>query len=201
MHELYGAAGPVHLLGIPHEQLAGYAAAPATPAPSDPSRFVVSGHVESLSRSSYEWGLCWRFHDGVALVEEIAPLTFHAWPFLPTGSVARLLRGLPAPPEPGPALDPVARAMWDRALPDVGLAPVLRMLTAWGRIVDAEQLRSQYGRTLVAAALDRLVCYRCDPRAGGYTVVASRYDVQESDVRAVNAAVQRRLKLSKTCVW
>lgn len=202
LHGLFGAAGPLYLLGVPSgTTLESYDASESEPVDGDPSRFVVSGHVET-STGTFEYGLCWRLGGGTALIEEILPTRVFGWP--------RMARPLPWQhqstssqqlPDPTGGLDPVGRAVWERVLPRHGLALALRILTAWARIPDGEQLAERHGRSAVAAALDRMVTYRSGLPGGGYADVGGLYRVADPVVRAANGELQRRLKLSATQVW
>jgi hypothetical protein len=199
LHRLYGKAGPLYVVGCHGFRPTAIRAGISKPAEADPDRFVVNGELET-NMGRHDFGICWRLYDGNPLIDEISPRSFHRWPvdnpFGPTWDDADAQA-----PDPGPALDAVGRLFWERGLPLRGLTMVLRMLTAWARVDDAEQLRHQHPRAVLAAAVDRLVSYRCRSHGSGYADVAALYRVDAAAVRAVNDTLQRRLKLSSTRVW
>ncbi len=199
LHGLYGKAGPLYVVGCHGFRPTAVRAGISMPAEADPDRFVVNGELET-SIGGHDFGICWRLYDGKPKIEEISPRLFRRWPVdnpvYPTWDDADAKL-----PDPGPAVDVVGRLFWERGLPVRGLTMVLRMLTAWARVNDAEQLRQQHPRGVLAAAVDRLVSYRSRAYGSGYADVAALYRVDAAAVRAVNDPLQRRLKLSSTRVW
>lgn len=204
MHELFGPTAGLRAIGLgPGEQPLSMTSSEPEPAPGDTEMLIVSGEINT-SEYAYGYQLCWRFTDEGPLIEELTPFEAAFWPrqpdprYLVFNPAARRL--YETMPEPRLSLDPVADALWHRAVPTHGLPLVLRGMAAWWRLQDPDRLLAARPPGALAAAITRMVAYRAG--AGGrYEDAAAIYRVDVTTVREASADLQRRLRLSATCPW
>jgi len=141
MTRLYGPDAAARALGLPPEALPLPSTLRVATSPGRPPRpHSTAGIIWGTDRLGYRFTLHWHSEAGVAmLAETLAGFggRERALPNkrdLPPGIAARLFEG--APP-PRIDLDPVARSLWDAAIPSHGLLFVARCLCVWWRIADS----------------------------------------------------------------
>jgi hypothetical protein len=206
MHQLFGAAGPTRVLGCaPDDNTLTVYDSPSEPAPSGADMFLIAGQLD-CSSGSYAFQLCWRFDGNTPLIEELTPFAHAHWPRMPPSRYRVFHRGGPrlhqTTPAPDVAFDPVARALWERAVPAHGLPLALRCLTAWWRLDGRDQLLAVHSRSVLAAAIDRMVVARAGNQQGArYDEAAATYRVEAGALRDVTPELQRRLRLSASQPW
>ncbi|MGH3436379.1 MAG: hypothetical protein ACRDRN_07905 [Sciscionella sp.] len=196
---LYGAAGSDRAVGLAFDEVPRKLT--ATGAPSTQQTWHATIGIVDTGRATYDYLLRWRMGGGTPLVEEVLPYGSPVgarlpWVFSP--AVARMRRGLP---DPRGKLDPVAAALWERALPRHGLPVTLRCLAAWWRIGDGDDLLEGHPAAVLAAAVERMVGQRANNTGGRYAEVALAYGMPEPAIRDAGALLQRRLTLSPTQWW
>lgn len=201
MARLFGVRGLICAVGIPPGSTL-EAVSSGTRPPGRGARYVTEGElqVREYHRVRFPFALVWRQVAGRAVVDEILPYAAsdparhpHAW-FLTPGSL--VLDRLPTTAVP---LDAVASALAGAVLPVEGLPLLGRCLTAWWRAGDVA-VADRYGPQTVAAALLRLLSWRCGARVPTADC-ARRLGTTPELVKAAEAPLKARLQLSADVVW
>jgi hypothetical protein len=94
-------------------------------------------------------------------------------------------------------LDPVAASLTDKVLPAEGLPLLTRCLTAWWRIDRPYPTDIGPDPDVTAAAVLRLVSWRCAPRVST-AECAQRFGVRADSIKAAEVGLKTRLRLSLT---
>jgi hypothetical protein len=149
----------------------------------------------------FPFALVWQFRGSHAMVDEILPYAAFDPDTFPYGvhmtpDSLRLER-LPGRPV---LLDPVAARLTDRVLPVEGLPMLTRCLTAWWRIRLPHPADAQPDPDVTAAAILRLVSWRCAPRVST-AECAQRFDVRVDSIKAAEVGLKPRLRLGPGVVW
>lgn len=137
-----------------------------------------------------------------ALVEEILPFDTAQDPArLPLWSLRADPRVLFDPPKPRVRLRAVEHELWRNGVKPHGLPILLRCLAAWWRLPDENGLTAGHSAPALAAALQRMICYRAGRGGSRYSEAAAAYQVAERAVRAAGTDLQAQLRLSRTKLW
>jgi hypothetical protein len=143
LHRLYGAVGPLYVLGLgpdawPSEFTAGTH-------PSQPGLPVLTTGALIVGSVRVPYGLTWWLEAGKPVLAEVTP----------GPSFGRVQ--VPDPPAPRLELDPVAAGLWNVELAVSGLPLVVRGLATWWRIEGSISERHEPGAIAgaVAAAVSR----------------------------------------------
>lgn len=199
LYQLYGDAGPLRAVGV----LPG-----ALPTEShfnteepEPGRLHFTGGGLKAGESVYSFGLRWQLVAGKPAVEEVLPHSdaadgrFSSASWLPIAGPQLYGQA----PKPRTLLDPVAMAVWNVDLSEVGLPLVIRCLAAWSRVAY-EPVLEQFSPAAIGAALASLV-----GRRAGFSrtraEVADDYGVDVEDLQAAARSLQGLLQLSATRLW
>jgi hypothetical protein len=186
-HRLFRSLAPAVTVGIPP------AAEPnQVTTHSYPHR--LAGHYVTAGElitdvASYRYAMVWRDDAGQRRIVQVLP-QYHVG--------ARLFEQCPEPVE---SLDPVAATIWRTATPRLGVLTALRALTAWWRYPDATSLQARFSARVIAAAIERAVCYWGGGGPGGYDEAAQAYDAPVDAVRKTGALLQKVLKLTADQPW
>jgi hypothetical protein len=139
------------------------------------------------------------------LVAEVLPFSS---PFGLWQSSALMSRYSPTPrrplhrlPSPRVHLDPVAAALCATAPSRHDDWVLMRALAAWWRVPDEAALLDRHPAPVLAAAVERAVCYWAGIDGGGYAPAAAAYRVEETRVRQAGAALQKVLRMSRQQPW
>ncbi|MGH2692957.1 MAG: hypothetical protein ACRDHM_10725, partial [Actinomycetota bacterium] len=165
----------------------------ATAAPYGDLPEVTTGSVLT-NGGGYSYTLRWRMREGRAVLLEILPYPRVVDGRLPPDSslpfreARRLFVEVPHPRMP---LDGVAKQLWDRFLPAVGLPVVARCLAAYWRLPVAPITPDD----VLAAALVCVITRRS--RRGANPTLWTEAD----DVGSVADELRRALKPSAACPW
>jgi hypothetical protein len=154
-----------------------------------PGHYVTSAEIIA-DAESYPHAVVWRDDGRQRQIVQI-------FPQYQVG--ARLFERCPAPVE---TLDPVAATIWRTTTPRLGMLTALRALTAWWRCPDAAALQARFSAAVIAAALERAVCYWGGGGGpGGYDQAAQAYGVPVDEVRKAGALLHKTLKLTVEQPW
>jgi hypothetical protein len=144
---LYGAAGPLHGIGVPaHDTPTGFTCANYD-RPVAGDRGGTAGIVEAR-REEYPYLLLW---SSDRLLEEIFPYSA-PWHL---GRSSGFHRQPTHAPAPRTGLDPVATLLLTHTTAQHGLTYTARALAAWWRLLDSDNLLTRFDPATLAAALDR----------------------------------------------
>lgn len=197
---LFGPSAPAVAIGLPDT---------ATPVASSTTTEVgreglhaTRGVVKTATGRQYPYLLWWRAEGVTPLLEEILPFDGATNPArLPRWSFHVDPRALFDPPRPRVHLGPVGEQLWRTGLRVHGLPILLRCLAAWWRLADEPALTAAHPAPALAAALERMICYRAARPGNRYTEAADAYRIGEPAVRAASADLQAQLRLSSTKLW
>ncbi len=198
---LFGIRGLVFSAGIP-PSVTLVSVAGRTRAPGAGRRFVCEGVLQTREESApFPFALVWQLRGNHAVVDEILPhATFDPNTLLPgvhmTPGSLRLHR-LPGRPI---LLDPVAAHLTDEVLPAEGLPLLTRCLTAWWRIDRPHPTDVGPCPDVTAAAILRLVSWRCALRISTGES-AERFGVRADSIKDAEVGLKTRLRLGPDIVW
>jgi hypothetical protein len=198
---LFGADGLVCCVGIPPSATLVAVSGGTRPSGHGP-RFVCEGVLQTREEPSpFPFALVWQLRGSHAVVDEILPYAAHDPDVLPF-ALFRAPASLRTDRLPGRpvVLDPVAARLTDRVLPVEGLPLLTRCLTAWWRIDGPHLTGLAPGPDVTAAALLRLVSWRCGTRVSTADC-ARRFDVTVAGIKAAEVDLKARLRLGPTVVW
>jgi hypothetical protein len=198
---LFGVRGLAFCIGIPPGDVL-TSVSGRTRAPGPGRRFVCEGGLQTREESApFPFALVWQLRGNHAVVDEILPHAAYDPNTLPYGvhlTPGRLrLQRLPGQPI---LLDPVAASLTDEVLPAEGLPLLARCLTAWWRIDRPHPTDIGPDPDVTAAAVLRLVSWRCAPRVST-AECARRFGVRADSIKAAEAGLKPRLRLSPDVVW
>ena len=197
---LFGPEGVAFAIGLPGT--ATPVASASTTEVGEASLHATRGVVETETGRRYPFVLWWRLVDTTPLLREILPYDRMVDPArLPLWSFAADRGTLFDPPRPRVHLGPVGEKLWRVGLTVHGLPVLLRCLAAWWRLPDESSLTAAHPAPVLAAALQRMICYRAGRPGSRYGEVAEGYRVDEHAVRAAGADLQAQLRLSSTTPW
>jgi hypothetical protein len=198
---LFGVRGLVCSVGIPPSATLASVSG-RTRAPGPGRRFVCEGVLHTREdRTPFPFALVWQLRGNHAIVDEILPYaahdpnTFSYGLHLTRGSLR--LQRIPGQPI---LLDPVAARLTDQVLPAEGLPLLTRCLAAWWRIRLPHPADSEPDPNITAAAILRLVSWRCAPRVST-AECAQRFGVRADSIKAAEAGLKPRLRLGPDVVW
>ena len=198
---LFGVRGLAFCIGIPPGDVL-ISVSGRTRAPGPGRRFVCEGGLQTREESApFPFALVWQLRGNLAVVDEILPHaaydpnTFHYGVHLTAGRLR--LQRLPGQPI---LLDPVAASLTDKVLPAEGLPLLTRCLTAWWRIDRPHPTDVGPDPDVTAAAVLRLVSWRCVPRVPT-AECAQRFGVRADSIKAAEVGLKTRLRLSPDVVW
>jgi hypothetical protein len=198
---LFGVRGLISSVGIPPNATL-VSVSGRTRVPSSGQRFVCEGLLHAYDEPvPYPFALVWQLRGNHALVDEILPhaaFNPNTFPYnvhLTPGNLQ--LRQLPGQPS---LLDPVAANLTDQILPVEGLPLLTRCLTAWWRIRPQYPAGAQPDPNVTAAAILRLVSWRCSPRVPT-AECAQRFGVRAENIKAAEVDLKARLQLGPDTVW
>jgi hypothetical protein len=190
---LYGAAGPLHGIGVPvgvvpteltthnyHQPVAG-------------ERGGTAGELRTR-RGSYDYLLLW---SPDRMLDEVLP---YAGPWHP-GHFHAHFAPVTEIPHARIDLDVVAQLLLSRTTARYGLTYAARTLAAWWRLPDPESMLARFSPAVIAASLDRAVCYWSGVPGTGYPEAAATYRADQDDVRKATPVLQQRLQLNRTRNW
>ncbi|MGH8960993.1 MAG: hypothetical protein ACRDWT_07265 [Jatrophihabitantaceae bacterium] len=188
---LYGTAAPLWAIradpGLNPDALSTFTE------PDQDSDLQCTSGTLSGRRWQHHFSLVWRMRTREHLVEEVTDGTL--W-FMNRPTLAR--------PRRRGELDRVADALVESVS---GPMLLLRSLAAWWRVPHPGEILHEYDHRTVAAALHRGVSYWSRTGGGGtggggtYASFAAQHRVDEDDLRAASAALQRTLRLSARQPW
>lgn len=197
--KLFGPDGAAMAIGLPGTATP-VASASRTDASEEP--YATRGVVETSTGRQYPFLLWWRMDGATPLIEEILPFDGATAPArLPQWSYHADRGTLFHPPAPRVPWGPVGELLWRTGTPEHGLPILLRCLAAWWRLPGEAALVAAHPAPVLAAALERMICYRAARPGSRYADVAVAYRVDEAAVRAASADLQAQLSLSATKVW
>lgn len=197
--KLFGHDGAAMAIGLPGT-VTPIASASRTDASEEP--YATRGVVETSTGRRYPFLLWWRMDGATPLIEEILPFDGAAGPArLPQWSYHADQETLFDPPAPRVHWGPVGELLRRTGTPEHGLPILLRCLAAWWRLPGEAALLAAHRAPVLAAALERMICYRAARPGSRYADVAAAYRVAEAAVRAASADLQAQLSLSATKVW
>lgn len=131
LHRLYGSAGALWAVGAPVGTVPGYVKSVTAP-PDAGDLESTTGSIQPYGGSGYTFTLRWTLRQGVATVGEVLPYPMVTGRRIPGNAGAYLPRAvdqrLHNPPEPRAELDAVEQALWNVAVPALGLPLFLRCL-------------------------------------------------------------------------
>lgn len=215
LFRIAGPVGPRFAIGIEPTSYVQDVSTSASRPVRGSAYWVLDGQLGCTDQCRYRFRLCWHADHGRPVIDEIIPSGSVPWPMLPDtgyrnlGPALKMFRPTasivesPQPSVTGATLladDAVATVLWNATVRLQGLPTALRCLAAWWRLESIADLVAGYDAELLAAAIDRLVRYRCGGRHK-YAEVALEYGVDEGDLRASSGFLQRRLQLSGTRPW
>jgi hypothetical protein len=200
---LFGVRGLAFTVGVPvTATLVSVSGGTRSPGPG--RRFVCDGRLQVHGEpTQLPFSLVWRLQGNQGMVDEILPYATSnpnflgdRWTMALMGLSPRLDR-LPGRPA---VLDPVAARLTDRVLPEEGLVLLLRCLTAWWRLDTATLIAGGPDPDVTAAALLRLVSWRCGARIPTADC-AQRFAVTIDQIKAAEVGLKARLRLGPDTVW
>ena len=198
---LFGVRGLVCSVGIPPNATLVSVSGRAR-ASGRGRRFVCEGALQTREESApFPFALVWQLRGNHAVVDEILPHAAFDPNTLPYG--AHLTPGSLRPrrlPGPPTVLDPVAARLTDEVLPVEGLPLLTRCLTAWWRIDLPHLIDVGPDPEVTAAAVLRLVSWRCAPRVST-AECAHRFAVSAERIKAAEVDLKTRLQLGPDAVW
>jgi hypothetical protein len=109
-----------------------------------------------------------------------------------------LPRRLYHPPPALIELDPVAELLLTRTSARHGLPFTTRALAAWWRLADTESYLARFGPRVLAAALDRAVCYWSGVAGTTYPETAGAFGADQDLMRKATPLLQKQLQLTTT---
>jgi hypothetical protein len=186
-YRLFRSQAPAVSVGMPAEALPQEITTYSYPHPSA-GRYVTEVEV-SAAGEAHPHAIVWRDDGHQRQILRLAP----QHPLR-----TRLFERCPAPVD---TLDEVAATIWRATTPRLGLPTALRVLTAWWRWPDPAALLQRFGPVVIAAALERAVCYWGGGGPGGYDQAAQAYEVPVDEVRKAGPVLQRALKLTPEQPW
>lgn len=191
--QLYGAAGPLHGIGVP----AGHPPHSFTYANYDRPVVGQRGGTAGELRThhdQYPYLLLW---SPDKLLDEILPYSA-PWHL---GRAQRILEPPTHVPAPSTDLDQVAQLLLTRVTTRHGLTFAARALAAWWRLPDPDILLARFSPRVVAATVDRAVRYWSGASQAGYPDAAAAFTVDQPDIRKATPMLQKQLQLSSTRNW
>lgn len=198
--KLFGSDGAATAIGLP-----GTMTLVASASRTDVGRaslHATRGVVETAAGRQYPFLLWWRMQGLTPLIEEISPFDGATDPTrLPQWSYWADRRTLFDPPEPRVQLGRVGAELWRSGVKAHGLPILLRCLAAWWRLPDEPSVTAAHSAPALAAAIERMVCYRAGRPGSRYFEAAAAYRVDERAVRAASTDLQAQLHLSPTRPW
>jgi hypothetical protein len=190
---LYGAAGPLHGIGIPAGDTPTSFTCANYDQPVAGDRGGTAGSVETR-RNEYPYLLLW---SPDRLLEEIFPYSA-PWHL---GRATWFYRPPKAAPHPRIDLDSVAALLLTRTTARHGLTFAARALAAWWRLPNVDDLLTHFDPATLAAALDRAIRYWSGASQATYPDAAKAFNADEAAVRKVTPVLQKHLQLSPTRNW
>ncbi|GFH39157.1 hypothetical protein [Streptomyces pacificus] len=199
---LYGAAGPLHGIGVRSGERVESCSATVFPAEGRRGWDSAGGEVHT-DQGHHDYLLRWSPGSDRSVVEVMpyaTPFALNAATMMAryraggTEPTSRLLRT-------GAEVDPVADLLWQRTSARQGAHLAARALASWWRLADPEALRERYPVAVLAAAVERSACYWSGAGGGGYGDAALLWQVPEADLRKAGAHLQRLLKLTQDQPW
>jgi hypothetical protein len=190
---LYGAAGPLHGIGVP----AGHTPLSFTYAnydrPVAGQRGGTAGELRTR-HGHYPYLLLW---SPGKLLDEVFPYSA-PWHL---GRAQRLLKPPSHVPAPRSDLDAVAQLLLTRVTARHGLTFAARALAAWWRLPDPDVLLARFSPRVLAATVDRAVRYWSGAAQAGYPDAAAAFAADQADIRKATPILQKQLQLSSTRNW
>ncbi|HEY1574295.1 MAG TPA: hypothetical protein VGG05_23355 [Pseudonocardiaceae bacterium] len=190
---LYGAAGPLHGIGVPAGDTPTGFTCGNYDRPVAGDRGGTAGTVRT-HRDEYPYLLLW---SADRLLEEILPYSA-PWHL---GRSTGFHRPPTLAPAPRIGLDPVATLLLTRTTAHHGLTYTARALAAWWRLPNAEDLLIRFDPAILAAALDRAIRYWSGAPQATYPDVAKAFRADESAIRKATPTLQKQLQLNTTRNW
>lgn len=165
-------------------------------------RFVCEGRLQTQEEPvPFPFALVWRLRGNHAVVDEILPHAAYDPNTFPYGAhlAPGDLRSHRLPGRRAP-LDPVAAHLTRQILPAEGLPMLIRCLTAWWRIHLPYSAGTEPAPAVTAAAILRLVSWRCAPRVST-AECAQRFGVTTDNIKTAEAGLKIQLRLGPDVVW
>ena len=190
---LYGAAGPLHGIGVP----AGHTPLSFTYAnydrPVAGQRGGTAGELRT-HHGQYPYMLLW---SPDKLLDEVFPYSA-PWHL---GRAQMFLEPPTHVPAPRTDLDKVAQLLLTRVAARHGLTFAARALAAWWRLPDPDVLLARFSPSVLAATVDRAVRYWSGASQAGYPDAAAAFAADQADIRKATPILQKQLQLSSTRNW
>ena len=190
---LYGPAGPLNGIGVP----AGHTPLNFTcgnyDRPVAGQRGGTAGEL-STHRGEYPYLLLW---SPDKLLEEVLPYSA-PWHL---GRAQMLVVPITQAPAARVDLDVVAQLLLSHTTARHGLTFAVRALAAWWRLPDPDDLLARFSPRVLAAAMDRAICYWSGASGAVYSEAAAAFKADEGDMRKVTSLLQKHLRLSATRNW
>ena len=190
---LYGAAGPLHGIGVP----AGHTPLSFTYAnydrPVAGQRGGTAGELRT-HHGQYPYLLLW---SPDKLLDEVFPYSA-PWHL---GRAQMFREPLTHVPAPRTDLDKVAQLLLTRVAARHGLTFAARALAAWWRLPDPDILLARFSPRVVAATVDRAIRYWSGASGAGYPDAAAAFTADQADMRKATPMLQKQLQLSSTRNW
>ncbi|MEU6645841.1 hypothetical protein ABZ863_25275 [Saccharomonospora sp. NPDC046836] len=198
--KLYGAVGAATAIGLPDG--ATLVASASTTEVGRASLHTTRGVLKTATGQQYPFLLWWCLEGVTPLIEEILPFDSAIDPArLPRWSLRADSRILFGPPKPRVQIGPIGELLWSTCGKAHGLPVVLRCLAAWWRLPAERALIARHSAPALAAALQRMICYRAGRPGSRYADAAVAYLIDERRVRAASTDLQAQLRLSSTKLW
>jgi hypothetical protein len=195
LYRLYGAAGPLHALGIPRGQLPDEATAVTYPGERGQLQLTV-GVVFAQGRG-HRYALGWSLEAGKPTVGEVSPAPHPlALPPLEGAGSDLGARLREAAPPPAIELDRVAAALWAAELGRSGLPFVVRCLATWWRVRED----GAAGHDAAAAAVAHAVAKACGMRRTK-AAAAAMYGIELAALDRAAQAFRGALRLDAARGW
>ena len=198
---LFGVRGLVCSAGLP-PSITLVSVSGGTRTPGVRPRYVCEGTLHTREEPTpFPFALVWQLRGNHAVVDEILPRaafdpnTFPHGVHLPPGNLR--FRRLPGQPI---RLDPVAARLTAEVLPAEGLPLLTRCLTAWWRIRLPNPADAEPTPDATAAAILRLVSWRCGLRVSTADC-ARRFGVTADSIKAAEVGLKTQLRLGPDVVW
>lgn len=188
---IYRAAGPLHGIGVPATHNPEQFTAGHYDRPVAGDRPGTQGAVLAHGEQ-HPYLLLWSPDE---LLEELHP---YAMPWHLGRAGFALPRRLYHPPPALIELDPVAELLLTRTSARHGLPFATRALAAWWRLTDAKGFLARFGPRVLAAALDRAVCYWSGVAGTTYPETAGAFGADQDLMRKATPLLQKQLQLTTT---
>lgn len=190
---LYGAAGPLHGIGVPtgHTPLSFTYANYDRPVAGQ--RGGTAGELRT-QHGQYQYLLLW---SPDKLLDEVFPYSA-PWHL---GRAQMFLEPPTHVPAPRTDLDKVAQLLLTRVAARHGLTFAARALAAWWRLPNPDVLLARFSPRVLAATVDRAVRYWSGASQAGYPDAAAAFAADQADMRKATPILQKQLQLSSTRNW